>query len=122
MKRLEEINSELSKGLTRYDKALGLRDFREDKDTLLKGLFSCATSGKKNKQRNSAFLCGFVSWTISHWPVFTTLKSMSQGMMGFSRQSRFQREVILESVYDVNRTLMFRQMEASSRQKDPLYL
>lgn len=43
-------------------KVLGLRDFREDKDTLLKGLFSCATSGKKNKQRNSAFLCGFVSY------------------------------------------------------------
>ena len=48
------------------------------------------------------------------------LRNTSQRAMGFSWQSHFQRTVVtLESVRDVNRTLMLPQVELSSLQKDP---
>lgn len=86
----------------------------------LKGLCSSATSGEKNRQRkrNIAFVFVFVSLIVSHRPVFRTLRNTSQVVKGFSRQSHFQRDiVILESVCDVRRTRMHRQVEGSSPQK-----
>lgn len=51
-------------------KVLGLHDFREDKDMLLKGLYSGATSGKKNKQRNTVFV--FVFLELFHTDLCST--------------------------------------------------